>query len=396
MAAVSGEDGTSMTANGAGRQCVSILMPVFNGGMYVGQAIDSVLRQTHEQWELVIVDDGSTDNTSDVIAGYSDARIRCVHQKNSGQTAALNRGLTLARGDYLTTLDADDWIPPDSLACRLMYLISNEDVGVAYGDGVYCHQGGDAIARFSERMPTGVSGDVFDTLVVSPFYGTGAAVMVRREVLERHQISYDESISWCQDWDIYIRLAAVTTFGFVDSPVVNYRIHDTAMTMTMPNRARWQSLIRLKNKVLAMERFGRVASAQKKAFFHEMLTKDLVGEAELLETLLGGVSFNSISRNDRAGLLRMAAIGWLHEGGEPETVARLLRKALIARPVDVKTLAVCLLIKINPALARSVTRRWQATHRDKGFGKSPFAVLCADAGGAGRSASDSVQVQEGG
>ena len=103
---------------------VSIVMPAYNGGAFIGQAINSVLNQTYPNWELIVVDDGSTDNTADLVAGYKDPRVRYVYQRNAGQAAALNRGLDLAEGEFVTTLDTDDWLSSDSLSCRVDYLDS--------------------------------------------------------------------------------------------------------------------------------------------------------------------------------------------------------------------------------------------------------------------------------
>ena len=171
---------------------VSIVMPVYNGEQYLRQAIDSVLAQSYPQWELVVVDDGSSDGTSTIIESYTDERIRYTYQENRGQAAALNRGLELSCGEFTTTLDADDWLAPNSLQDRVAHLQAHSEYGVAYGDGVYCNAAGEAVLRFTEHMPSGVAGDVYDTLIVSPFYGTGAAVLVRSQILDRLQIRYDE------------------------------------------------------------------------------------------------------------------------------------------------------------------------------------------------------------
>lgn len=204
---------------------VSVIMPAYNAEQYIVQAIDSVLKQDYSNWELIVVDDGSTDNTENIVKSFNDERIRYNYQENLGQASALNRGLDLVEGEYITTLDADDFLPSNSLSSRATFLDQHNQFGVVYGDGYYCDEAGEVLLRFTDHMPTGVVGDVYDELIVSPFYGTGASVMERREVLNQHRLRYDESIVWCQDWDFYIRLAEITHFGFVETITIRYRLH---------------------------------------------------------------------------------------------------------------------------------------------------------------------------
>src|SRR5262245_60329647 len=108
---------------------VSIIMPAYNGERFITQAIDSLLAQTYTYWELVVVDDGSTDATANVVSSFDDPRIRYVAQENRGQAAALNHGLRLAKGEYVTTLDVDDWLTTNSLADRVAFLKQHPDFG---------------------------------------------------------------------------------------------------------------------------------------------------------------------------------------------------------------------------------------------------------------------------
>ena len=108
---------------------VSIITPVYNGEAFVAQAIDSVLAQSHSNWELWIVNDGSIDNTKDAVAAYlSDPRINYVEQPNQGVSAARNTGLNKMRGDWFITLDADDYLPPRSIESRLNLAKENADL----------------------------------------------------------------------------------------------------------------------------------------------------------------------------------------------------------------------------------------------------------------------------
>src|SRR5690606_24934270 len=114
---------------------VSIIMPAYNATTYIADAIESVLHQTHPHWELLIINDGSKDNTEEIIKPFlSDSRIQYFKQENKGVSAARNVGLKNMKGDYFCFLDADDVLPPNSLADRLKIFQTNSQV--KYVDGV--------------------------------------------------------------------------------------------------------------------------------------------------------------------------------------------------------------------------------------------------------------------
>ncbi|WP_207432383.1 glycosyltransferase family A protein [Sabulibacter ruber] len=113
---------------------VSIIMPAYNAGSYIFQSIQSVVNQTYLNWELIIVDDGSTDNTAEVISQINDVRIKYFRQSNQGVASARNKALTLISGDFFCFLDADDVYPKNSLLCRLQVFKANSEV--SFVDGV--------------------------------------------------------------------------------------------------------------------------------------------------------------------------------------------------------------------------------------------------------------------
>jgi len=112
---------------------VSIITPAYNAEQYIAEAIQSVLDQTYTHWELLIIDDGSTDNTASIIARFDDKRIKQIKQKNLGVSSARNKGLTLAQGQYITFLDSDDSLPLRSLELRARYLNDHLDTDAIHG-----------------------------------------------------------------------------------------------------------------------------------------------------------------------------------------------------------------------------------------------------------------------
>ncbi len=338
---------------------VSVIMPAFNGERFIDQAIASMMTQSYHDWELIVVDDGSTDGTAEKVCALADSRIKYVFQPNQGQTVALNHGLRLARGDFVTTLDVDDWFSCDSLRDRARFLLDHPDIGVVYGDGVYCDEEGHELFRFSERMPTGVQGDVYEILIVSPFYGTGAGVMIRQTILDQLHLRYDESIVWCQDWDFYIRLAERQAFGYVDPVIINYRVHPSGMTLSMNQGKRLDSLIRLRRKVMGGARFNSVSVDQRCAFFYDFLIKDLSGRIDDQEAVFESGQFKKLPAHQQSRLIRLAADVYLRQDEHPDVVRRWFRMAWRRAPGNLKTGAVTALSTLSPGLAKSAVEKWQ-------------------------------------
>jgi glycosyltransferase involved in cell wall biosynthesis len=355
---------------------VSIVMPAFNGEKFIQQAIDSVLAQSYSNWELIIVDDGSTDHTAEIIRQYSDdPRIWRVYQENQGQAAALNHGLELAGGEFFTTLDTDDWYTSNSLLDRVDYLNQHPQFGTVYGDGVYCDENGKSLKRFSEYRIGAVTGDVYETLINAPFFGTGANVMIRREIIEKFQLRYDEKIFWCQDLDFYIRVAERCGFGIVDSIIVWYRIHRMNMTMSAPAGRRLESLIRTKNKVLTSPRFELASLSAKKWFFLLFLKSDLHGRVDDQEAVIRNKNFLSLPSKAQAEIMRLVANKYLSLGSHQKFAKDWLKRALHLAPLDAKTLLSVMLVSLNPSLLKFVMGLRQGRSDPSVSNQSPFEFI---------------------
>jgi glycosyltransferase involved in cell wall biosynthesis len=108
---------------------VSVVIPAYNCAAYVGQAVDSVLRQTYTDWEIIVVDDGSRDDTKLILEQYGD-RIRYIYQQNQGVSIARNRGIELARGEFIAFLDADDYFLPDKIAAQIAVFAAQPNLGI--------------------------------------------------------------------------------------------------------------------------------------------------------------------------------------------------------------------------------------------------------------------------
>jgi glycosyltransferase involved in cell wall biosynthesis len=207
---------------------VSIIIPCFNGSATLGETLDSVQRQTFPAWEAIIVDDGSTDNSGEVIAGYSrrDCRFSGRSQENRGLGSARNTGLAQARGEFVLFLDADDLLRPEMLERMVKRLAGDPSIGVAHC-GWICADPEGRDLRWTRRFPR--EGALFDSLAhVNPF--PCHSVMLRRSLFEATG-EFDTSIRHCHDWDLWVRVArAGAHFGAVPTALVVYRMQRVSLS----------------------------------------------------------------------------------------------------------------------------------------------------------------------
>ena len=201
---------------------VSVIIPTYNRSQYVCEAIDSVLAQTYQDFEIIVVDDGSTDDTKEQLEAYG-ARIRYIAQENAGPGVARNRGILEARGDYVAFLDSDDMWYPTKLEKQVAVLDNQPTVGFVYCD---CTRGpkADICAKghFSEVRPA--SGNIFDQLIHANYVFT-PGVLVRRDVLARSG-TFDPTLQTAQDYDLWLRLAHCSTCVYLDERMFHVREHD--------------------------------------------------------------------------------------------------------------------------------------------------------------------------
>jgi glycosyltransferase involved in cell wall biosynthesis len=204
---------------------VSIIIPTYNSATYLKQAIDSVLAQTHRDFEILVIDDGSTDDTADLMNGYG-AAVRYLRQPNHGVATARNRGIEESRGEYVAFLDADDVWLPDKLERQIEALEQYPGRGACYTDFFVVAPDLTVQTRISHAQ----QGHTFEALLLKGnVVGTPSSVICRREDV-RQVGGFDPSFSYGADWEMWIRLASVTEFVHVREPLVLYRQHDGNMS----------------------------------------------------------------------------------------------------------------------------------------------------------------------
>ena len=211
---------------------VSVVMPAFNVGWCVARAVDSVLTQSLREREVVVVDDGSTDDTASVLARYGDA-IRVIRQTNAGMSAARNAGIRMARGNLVAFLDADDWWHPDKLQRQVTLMRERPEFG-------FCSTAARVVNPEGRLLNVwhcpGPNNDMLRTLFAenAAIAGGCSAVMVRRELLDRVGL-FDESLRGFEDPDLWIRLAAVSGYACIDEPLVEILRREHSVSRNLEN-----------------------------------------------------------------------------------------------------------------------------------------------------------------
>jgi glycosyltransferase involved in cell wall biosynthesis len=186
------------------RPTVSIIIPTYNRGQFIGAAVQSVLNQTFQDFEVFVVDDGSTDQTSEIVHAFSSEKVQYVFQPNRGRSNARNHALGLAQGRYIAFLDSDDLYLPDKLAYQVAYMDSHLEIGMIYTSAYCIDENG---MRMQNEYKATVSGWVYkDIAFFVPVTITLPTVMARREVFEAVG-GFDEAMERFEDTDMWRRIS---------------------------------------------------------------------------------------------------------------------------------------------------------------------------------------------
>jgi GT2 family glycosyltransferase len=223
------------------RPLVSIIVPTYNYAHFIGEALESVQSQTYSNWECIVVDDGSTDDTGIIAKQFADKdnRIKYHRQENQGLAAARNTGLANSPGVYFQFLDADDLLEPQKLERQVMFLESHPDVDIVFSDARYFRTGHLEERRFSqyeENLPwvakfSGHGKSVLLRLIANNIMAVNAPLL-RRSVIEDVGL-FEGSVRGIEDWDYWVRCANTGKhFHYDDAEGTRalVRIHGTSMS----------------------------------------------------------------------------------------------------------------------------------------------------------------------
>jgi glycosyltransferase involved in cell wall biosynthesis len=206
---------------------VSVIIPTFNRPKFLQAAIESVLKQTFQDFEVIVVNDASDEDVECIVQGFCDNRIKCIrHEINKGEAGARNTGIRHSNGEFIAFLDDDDIWFPDKLKLQ-MNVLENSPVNVG---GVYSGFIAIDCAKQTShiRVPT-KRGDIYQDLLLYNAVGTPSTVLIRRACVETAGF-FDEKIYYGVDYDFYLRIAKHFLFEYIEEPLVQYNIHENCLS----------------------------------------------------------------------------------------------------------------------------------------------------------------------
>jgi len=238
-------------------------------GQFIADAVDSVLSQEYPSIECIVVDDGSTDDTQIVLARYADdSRVKVIHQENSGQTVAKNRGLAVAHGELIGFCDADNRWLPGKLTRQVPLLLDRAEIGVVYGDISLIGEKDNPLPPQNTRR---YGGRITAKLLVDNFV-TFNTTLIPRRVLDDVG-HFDEDLRMAIDYDLWLRISVKYEFVYISEPLVDYRIWGGQMSHRTGERM--ENFFRLLERFLLDNPEAVTPAEARRAWAHSLTTRGL-------------------------------------------------------------------------------------------------------------------------
>lgn len=336
-------------------------MPVYNGAAFVEQAIGSLFDQTLTNWELILIDDGSTDATPQIIQTFSDRRIKAVRQENAGEAHARNVGLNHASGEYIAFLDVDDAYYPNALEDLSSFLDQHPEYGVVYSNGHICNDAGNVLMSLTEIRPGIFTGNVLEQIVLaSNLVTVPVCTMTRRADICDHSIQFDRDLVIGPDWDFWTQLAVHIEFGYLDRITCRYRVHASNITRKIDSKKRRRDQIFGRFKVMNSDWFDHLSTGTRVQFFTNLLVDLASGEPALQMSILESIPFSRLPDQVRAYLWRMVGIDVLQTDNDHNRARSFLLEALKLAPRDKKTRMIYASLKMGRYFALGLVNTWRA------------------------------------
>ncbi|MBN2018002.1 MAG: glycosyltransferase [Candidatus Cloacimonetes bacterium] len=218
---------------------VSVVIPTYNCADYITEAVDSVLNQTYKEIEVVVIDDGSTDQTKHILSVYND-KIMYLYQENHGVAVARNKGIEVSNGDYISFLDSDNKWLPDLLADSVAILENKPDIGLVHSGKIRINENGDVIEDHSQKKGIKhLSGYIYKNLLLRKANFNLSSVVVRMKCIEEVGM-FDVNLSkiGCEDRDFFIRIAKKYKIQYINKPLYLGRFRESSMSANYTNMMR--------------------------------------------------------------------------------------------------------------------------------------------------------------
>ncbi len=200
---------------------VSVIIPAYNSMRFLPKTIESVWEQTFSDYEIIVINDGSSDKIEEWIATIDDPKLKLISQKNQGVSVARNTGIKHSKGEYIAFLDADDLWHPTKLEKQVYVLDQNTDVGLVYAWVNYVDENGNIGGKISKNY---AEGEVWEKLIEGDLIKCGSVPMVRHNCFKTVGL-FDTKINYAQGWEMWLRIAENYKFKVIKEPLTYYRSH---------------------------------------------------------------------------------------------------------------------------------------------------------------------------
>jgi teichuronic acid biosynthesis glycosyltransferase TuaG len=205
---------------------VSVIIPTYQSAHYIRDAIDSALSQTYKNTEIIVVDDGSTDDTEDILKTY-EGKIKVIKQKNSGPSKARNAGILSSSGEYIALLDSDDIWLPNKLEKQMIVFREDPSIGLVYSDS-YIFSDVETWNKTLFQLGKPYEGSIHRQLFIKNFI-PDLTVMIRRSFLLKAGL-FNPAIVFGEDYALWLKVSKETRVGFVNEPLAKYRVHSSQLS----------------------------------------------------------------------------------------------------------------------------------------------------------------------
>lgn len=233
---------------------VSVICPAYNAAAFIEPTLQSVFGQTYQDFDFIVVDDGSTDNTRQILEKYAD-KIRYVYKENGGQSSARNVGIKLAQGKYIALIDHDDLWLENKLELQVREIETSRDIDMVTCGCIFFRDDRDLNVEIPKINSLNRK-QLINQLLVGNTLGSCSKILIRRECFDSVGL-FDESLRMAEDWDLYLRIAQTRTIRCVEQPLVKYRWHER-------NYSSQSADVNLTNELTFLSRIFSLPQFQKK------------------------------------------------------------------------------------------------------------------------------------
>ena len=246
---------------------VSVVMPVYNAQKYLNKAIDSILAQTYKDFEFIIINDGSTDNSLQIIKKYQkkDKRIIVKNKKNKGIVAALNDGIKLSRGKYLARMDADDISLPSRFEVQVNFMEKNSKIGVC---GTWVEVFGEINKNYLLKFP--INNELLKIRLLFSVPFAHPSIMMRRDLVVQYNLQYNKKYDAIEDYKFWLDISKYTKFASIPKVLLKYRFLKTSVSK-IANKDREKRYISLKKVFTEILRKMDIKNTEKENKLHYIL-----------------------------------------------------------------------------------------------------------------------------